>query len=210
MTENKDNRSIQLLLLGGLITFIINIIVSIYQEHKKVELERIQFESTLIINSIDKNNIESSKKNIKFLIESELISEKNQKILRLLTDSTFSIKLPEKDTIFIEPKNSMEIGSSFIKSIYSAQIFDENDKPLEGVEVITNTVPNKKGSYYAKTISDKNGLFKISIPEGGDFSFSIQKDGYVGKNNLFTNGKMFHSKQLKMYKKQSFFKDLFH
>lgn len=214
MTENQENNTIRNLLWGGIITLIINLLVSYCQDQKKVEMEKIQFESTLIINAIDKNNIELSKKNIKFLIASGLISNKNQKILTLLTDSTFSIKLPDKDTIFIEPQNPSEIGSSFLKSLYSAQILDENDKPLEGVEVTikTYTRDNKtvKGSYYAKTISDKNGLFKIPIPEGGIYSLSIQKVGYIGINTRNDNNKRIHSKEIKLYKKQGFFKDLFH
>lgn len=214
MTGNKKNNSIRNLLWGGIITLVINLFVSFYQDYKKVEMEEIQFESSLIINAIDKTNIELSKKNIKFLIESGLISKKNTKILPLLTDSTFSIKLPEKDTIFIKPQNSSEIGSSFLKSIYSAQILDENDNPLEKVEVITNkyTQDNKriKESYYAKTISDKNGLFKIPIPEGGRYSLSIQKDGYIGRNTLYYNDNIILPKKIKIYKKEGFFKDILH
>ena len=214
MAGSQNNNTIRALLWGGLITLIVNLVVSYFQDQKKIEMERIQFESTLIINAIDKGNIESSKKNIKFLIESGLISNKNQKILSLLTDSTFLVKLPQKDTIFIEPQNSAELGSSFLKSIYSAQLLDENDKPICGAEIITKAIrPDNKverGRYFAKTISDKYGLFKIPIPGSERYSLSIQKDGYVGMNSIYSMEKPIRAAKIKLYKSEGFFKDLLH
>ena len=198
MTESKDNKTIRNLLWGGIITLLINLLVSYFQDQKKVEMEKIQFESTLIINAIDKGDIESSKKNIKFLIESGLISKTNQKILPLLTDSTFSIVFPKIDTVKIEPLNEFEIGNAFLKSIYSAQIVDENDNPLEGVEIISKAYPKStKGSFYAKTMSDKNGLFKIPIPESEQYTLSVQKEGYRGSNTIH-DGRKVLGKKIKM------------
>jgi hypothetical protein len=209
MSETKENKSIQYLLIGGIITLIINLLVSFFQEKKKIELEQIQFESTLIINAIDKNDSELSKKNIKFLIESGIISENNRKILPLITDTTFSIKLTKVDTIQIEPQNPSEIGNSFLQHVYSAQILDENNIPLEGVEIVSNTYPSARGSFYAKTKSDKNGLFKIPLPEGDDYTLSIQKEGYIGRNGIHDSD-MNPPEKIKLYKKKGFFKDMFH
>lgn len=209
MAENKDNKTIRNLLWGGMITLIINLFVSYYQDKKKGEMEKIQFESTLIINAINKGDIESSKKNIKFLIESGLISKTNQKIIPLLTDSTFSIVFPVKDTIKLEPQNKFEIGNTFLKSVYSAQVVDENNNPLKDVEIISNTYPRVKGSYYAKTLTDTNGLFKIPLPESEKYTLSIQKDGYLGRNNIH-NSNMIHPKKIKISKKEGFFKDILH
>ena len=50
------------ILIGGLLTFA----RSVYLEHKKMEMERVQFESSLILNSIDKSDIETSKKILGF------------------------------------------------------------------------------------------------------------------------------------------------
>jgi len=209
MTETKDSKAIRNLLWGGIITLIINLFLSYCQDKNKIEMEKIQFESTLIINAIDKGDIESSKKNIKFLIESGLISKTNQKIIPLLTDSTFSIVFPVKDTIKLEPQNKFEIGNTFLKSIYSAQVVDENNNPLKDVEIISNTYPNVKGSYYAKTLTDANGLFKIPLPESEKYTLSIQKDGYDGRNNIHY-GNMIHPQKIRIHKKESFFKDIFH
>lgn len=209
MTENQDSKTIRNLLWGGIITLIFNLFLSYCQDRNKIEMEKIQFESTLIINAIDKGDIESSKKNIKFLIESGLISKTNKKILPLLTDSTFSIVFPVKDTIKLEPQNKFEIGNNFLKSIYSAQVVDENDRPLKDVEIISNTYPKVKGSYYAKTLTDTNGLFKIPLPESEEYTLSIQKDGYIGRNNIHSSNKI-HPKKIRIHKKEGFFKDIFH
>lgn len=185
ITEMERNTKITYLLLGALLALAGNIINSCYQGYQNRRLEKIQFESTLILNSIDKNDIESSKKNIKFLLESKLISLKNEKILSMLTDSTFVIKLPEIDTITLKPLNKFKVGSTFIKSVYSGQVLDRSDKPIENVEITTKRYPPYKfqKEFYAKTYSDKNGLFEIPIPDGMRYFISFEKEGYSSWNN---------------------------
>lgn len=180
MNVNNENKTIRNLIWGGLITLIINLFVSYYQNIQKIKMEQNQFESTLIINAIDKWDIESSKKNIEFLINSGLISKNNQKIIPLLTDTTFRIVFPKIDTIAIEPTNNFELSNSILNSICSSQIVDEEKKPLKDVEIIIKKYPRDKSDYYAKTLTDINGLFKIPLPDSKKYIMSIQKEGYIG------------------------------
>lgn len=200
MPSSNDN-SINYLIKWGLVVFVVNFLISYYQEHKKIKLERIQFESTLIINAIDKSDIESSKKNIKFLIESGLISSKNEKILLILTDTTFLIKLPTTDTITIEPTIPIFMGSSNLKSIYSGQVVDRQGNPLEGVEIISNTIPGCEDSFFSKTISDKNGLFKVIIPVNNPYTILIRKEGYRDANGIYRNSDLLLPKRVILQKK---------
>jgi hypothetical protein len=160
-------------------------------------MERVQFESSLILNSIDKSDIEASKQNIKFLIESGLISSKNEKIINLLTDTTFSIKLPPVDTVTIEPMNSYEVEEGFlikkILKLRTGQIIDKEGKPIQDVEIFVNPCYNEQAekffNCYAKTLTDKNGLFKIPLPDDKEYTFLIQKEGYKRLYSRYLNNK---------------------
>lgn len=65
----------------------------IFDSINKQNQQQREFESTLIINAIETGNSEVSKKNLKFLIDANLISDKNQqiKLTRIITDSTYKI-----------------------------------------------------------------------------------------------------------------------
>lgn len=180
--EKKLNTTIVGLLIGGLFT----LGVAVYQEYRKTEMERVQFESSLILNSIDKGDIEASKRNIKFLIESGLISNKNEKIIPLLTDTTFSIKLPQVDTVTIEPLNSYETGESYLLektvNLRTGQVLDKEGKPVQGVKIFIDPCYDNKSDKFlncnAMTLTDKNGLFKVPLPDDKQYTLLIQKEGF--------------------------------
>ncbi len=172
-------------IVGSILTGLFTLLITIYQENKKLEFERVQYESSLILTSIDKEDIEKSKKNIRFLIESKLISAKNEKIIQLLNDTTFIINLPKQDTITISPNNNYKLLQQNItlsKKVRSGQIVDEYNTPISNVVIMINPCYDSKNkkfyNCYSETTSDKNGLFKIPIPEEKTYRILITKDKY--------------------------------
>ncbi|MCZ2247169.1 MAG: carboxypeptidase-like regulatory domain-containing protein [Bacteroidia bacterium] len=183
--------------IGAFITGSISFIVTFYQENSKIELERKQYESTLIIEAIVKNNPVQSRKNIQFLIESRLISPDNEKIISLLTDTAFKIILVPIDTIEIKPHNPQVLNfSTLIADLRSAQIVDENDKPIKNAEVLVNPCYNEFRkeftNCFSSTFTDSNGLFEIILPNKNEYRFVIQKKGFEMINMTCIKNKRWH------------------
>lgn len=65
----------------------------LFDSINKQNQQQREFESTLIINAIETGNSEVSKKNLKFLIDANLISNKTQqiKLTNIIKDSTYKI-----------------------------------------------------------------------------------------------------------------------
>lgn len=196
MEKNNSNLKNTLvgILIGSLLSGTIGFIVTFYQENKKIELERKQFESTLILGAIEKNNPEQSKKNIKFLIESKLISPKNEKIISLLTDSVYEIVLPKIDTIELKPQNPKILNfSKLVTELRAAQLVDENELPVVNAEVFVNPCYDKNlkkfRNCFSYTLTDSNGLFEITLPIEERYHFVIQKKGFETINMSCINNK---------------------
>jgi hypothetical protein len=182
-------------LLGAIVGGGVLFGVTVYQENKKLEFEKLQFESQLILNSIEKSDIEASKKNIKFLIESGFISPKNEKVIGILTDTTFAIQLPKKDTVLITPKNGTVLGPiNMLARCWSGKIINSKEKKIEDVNIYINpeieNSPTGVRSYQYSTKTDSNGLFKIILPsEGKNFRILFSKEGFRSQHIIYSNSK---------------------
>lgn len=175
----RQNNSLTNNLLTGLIvTLATGFIMEWKANENRIKLEKEQFESTLITNSIDYRNLTSSRENVKFLIESELISRENEKLLSFFTDTTFLYSLELKDTIIYYPKHGFELGQQFLDWMCSGRIVDENGNSIQNVTIEIAIEP-RRNEVYSRAFSDKNGMFSLPVPFEHEYIISFKKDGYV-------------------------------
>jgi hypothetical protein len=95
--------------LVALIAFSATFLGYLFDSYNKTTQQQREFESTLIINAIEIGNSDSSKNNLKFLIDANLISDKAQQIKlgKIIADSTYKVSKGvsslwvERDSVFI-------------------------------------------------------------------------------------------------------------
>ncbi len=160
------------------------VIVTIYEANQRIELERRQFESQLILNSIVSNSTDETKQNIRFLLETGFISKKNEKILALLDDTTFIYSLPKFDTVTIRPQSNIVLNQDGIVmglQIFSSRVLDKNGNPIKGAVVYTNPVVQNNfqniQSYFSSDTTDEHGIFSVALPFGKHFTFLLLFNG---------------------------------
>lgn len=172
-------------IIPALIAAAVAIGVSWYSGVQNRKLEKEQFESNLILKAVETGNIDSSKRNLKFLIEAGLISKNNEKIERVLIDSVLEIKFPKAEEDIINPENNYTLNE---KDFLAGQILNENGKYIDSVFV---RILKKRllidTSSFSFTYSDKNGLFKLPIPEEDNkIKVSFTKNGYRQKTIIYS------------------------
>lgn len=173
-------------IVGAFIAALALILVTYIQNNKELKLERNQFESKLILESIVSNDANLSKENIRFLIESGLISHENEKVIGMLNDTTFKYEIPEKAIVTIEPSNSVELNSKQVKH-WSGMILADENGPIESVELVINPEfqSDTLYSFYSRTKTDENGLFNLTLPEDRMIKVMITKDGYESIRKVY-------------------------
>lgn len=193
-TENTSLTPLNKILVGGLIVLITHLTVNFFQGRQRLTLEKEQFESTLIVNAIEKGDIEASRQNIEFLINSGLISQSNNKIVALLGDTTFKAKFPEKVLIELTPTNTLELAVGLNKIDYSyasrlnyiskirGRVVDDAGAPIFNAAIYINPCKSRPNNSiencFAKTHADENGLFWIITPNKGTYELLITAPRY--------------------------------
>jgi hypothetical protein len=109
----------------AIIAFIGSFLGTFYQGLFSREQQRKQFESTLIINAVETGNSDSSKKNLKFLLDVGLISDKAWKINldRIILDTTYKINYSNPPD---NPPGISDNANSYICSRHNAFAFHDN------------------------------------------------------------------------------------
>ena len=103
---NNDNKNL-IAIIACLISLLGIFITSIVS----IKLEKEQFESNLIVKAVENDDIEVSKRNLRFLIESGIVSRENKKIKKLLSNDTIlEIVLPNTVKIKSGPLNDFSIN----------------------------------------------------------------------------------------------------
>lgn len=183
---NNENKNF-IAIIGCLITLFGIITTSIMS----IKLEEEQFESNLIIKAIADNDIDKSKRNLIFLIETGFVSKDNMKIKNLLkNDTLLELILPKSIKIKTEPLNDFNINEY---DLFSSKIVDFKNNPLKDVEVYVYKKSNHTDTnFFSSTLTDSNGLFKLPIPnENNIFKYCLKKKGYkttckyISKNQKF-------------------------
>lgn len=99
------------------------------QGYSNQKLERLKFESEIILKVATSDSIEQNKKNLKFLLDAGFINDEQGKIDRLVNDSSFDFRIESSNVERLEfrkkPLSQVldEIGSLFGKNIvYKSKI----------------------------------------------------------------------------------------
>ena len=159
----------------------IPLFLMVIQNYLDARRDTKQFDSNLILQSIDRNDIESSRKNILFLIESGLISKENERIIGILSDTTFVLQPRKLDTVYSTPKNKYQLGEkAYI--IRSQQVVDQFGIPVSGAEIYVDARFDESlqqwTNWFSKAITDDHGFYEIALPESSPYKFLITKQGY--------------------------------
>lgn len=170
------------------------VIVTLYQVNQQAKLEKKQFESELILESIVKNSPDETRRNIRFLLESGFVSEENEKILPLLDDTTFVYNLPKSETVAIHHQsgNSLNKEAIFINlKLFSSRVLDEDGNPIKGAIVYTNPLVQKSfeniDSYFSSDTTDSQGIFSVALPFEDDFTFLLMNNGSKIIHRIYPN-----------------------
>jgi hypothetical protein len=145
-----------LTIMGIVIAALGTVLGSWLQGNTNQKLEKLKFESEVILKIAASDDIEQNKKNLKFLLDAGFISDKGGKITRLVKDTSFKLK--------VETESS--------RPITQGVILDERGHPIPDVEV------EVKGERLI-VITDSLGKFELFLPkiwEGAVLQFS--KEGY--------------------------------
>lgn len=180
---------------GAIIAGIISIGVSIYTSYENRLLEKDQFESNLILKAIDTKSIDSSKRNLRFLIEGGFISKDNEKIKKVIIDSILEIKFP-KETILI-PQNDVQVNEfKFI----TGKVTSKNNKPLNSVTVFIHKNTHKIDTFsFSKTTTDINGIYSLPIPNDKKvFKISFTKLNYTPFSTILSKNMILNSYNIKL------------
>jgi hypothetical protein len=183
---NNDNKNL-IAIIACLISLLGIFITSIVS----IKLEKEQFESNLIVKAVENDDIEVSKRNLRFLIESGIVSRENKKIKKLLSNDTIlEIVLPNTVKIKSGPLNDFSINEY---ALFSSRIIDNKNNSLKDVEVVVyKKNSNSDTTLFSSTLSDSNGLFSLPVPnENNIFKYCLKKKGYkttckfISKNQKF-------------------------
>lgn len=188
----------------------ISIGVQYYNGVQNRELERTQFESTLIINAIEKDDLNSTKENLIFLLESGIVSKENEKIQKILNDTILQIVFPTQPIKIIQPSNNSILHSS--EDLFNGLIQDRKGNPVDSVLIETYYSSGmKRTKPYAHTYSDKNGLFSLPFPKDSkSITYYVKKDGYQSQKKIIPLGTTNKSRTITLVKtEESLFQDFF-
>jgi hypothetical protein len=160
--------------------------VAYYNALAQRELEREQFQSNLIQQSIDFKDYEQSRANLKFLVSVGLISERNAKINAFIRDTRVHLQRPI-DKLPIEapsPGKKYRIGM-FSEAYITGTIVDAATKrPLVGASVIVEAFhrrylnrPEPPPPEAERMVTTRDGKYRLHKP-WGDYYLIVQRPGY--------------------------------
>ena len=166
-----------------------------YNAMEQRELEREQFQSNLIQQSIDFKDYEQSRANLKFLVSVGLISERNEKINSFIRDTSVHLQRPI-DRLPIEapsPSKKYKVGL-FSEEYLTGTVVDEATKrPLIGASVIVQAFhrrylnrPEPPPPDAERMVTNRDGHYKLHKP-WGDYYFIVQRPGYESERALHQN-----------------------
>ena len=160
--------------------------VAYYNAKEQRELEREQFQSNLIQQSIDFKDYKQSRANLKFLIDVGLIAENNKKINSFIRDTSVHLQRPVDRLPIAEPAVSKpyKIGQ-FSESYLNGTVVDALTKrPIVGAIVIIETYqpryygrPEPPAPEAEKMVTRRDGKYQVHKP-WGDYFLYIQRPGY--------------------------------
>lgn len=160
---NPTQATIFVAVIGLLGTYI----GALFQGYNNQALEKLKFESQIILKAATSNDIEQNKKNLKFLLDAGFISDPDSNINTLVNDSTFNLKIETHERVLSEEGITL-----------SGNIIDkESGYPISDARI---TITSK--SYLLSEFSNKSGFFFIYIPDfptREKFIISCQKKGYI-------------------------------
>ncbi len=160
---------------------------NVYTSAKNFDLEKQQFESNLVLKLIVPEDTVQTIQNIKFFIDAGFLSKDNEKLFSLI--KKYNIKLPKKEAVQISPINRYETQ---LFNLFSAQITDEKGNPLENVyiKVFKNRKFQNDTTAFSYTTTDKNGLFKISLPDEKKVKVLMRKKNYKEEIKVFSKNQL--------------------
>lgn len=162
--------------------------VAYYNAKEQRELEREQFQSSLIQQSIDYKDYKQSRLNLKFLIDVGLLPEANTKINKFIKDTSVHFqrpidKLPVPISSPVKPYKMGEFSDELITGI----ILDEITKrPIDNASVIIKTYHPRyinrpePPSEAERMVTGRDGRFQVHKP-WGDYFLYVNRTGYEGK-----------------------------
>lgn len=179
MEKKSKNNTLK----AAIITAGVAIFISWYSGFQNRELEKSQFESNLILKAVETGDIDSSKRNLKFLVESGFISRDNKKLKKVLSDSILEIKFPEQILNLAEPENGNIVNEG--EFLYG-QILNADQNPVDSVFVRIYKRRNLSDTTsYSFTYSDRNGLFKVALPKDDKiFKTAFIKKGFKSYSEM--------------------------
>jgi hypothetical protein len=148
----------QLTIMGIVIAALGTIVGSWLQGNTNQKLEKLKFESEVILKIAASDDIEQNKKNLKFLLEAGFISDRGGKIANLVNDSSFKLK--------VETESS--------RPQVEGVVINERGIPISGVEVEV-----KEQRLIA--VTDSLGKFELLLPYSkykGGAVLQFSKEGY--------------------------------
>ncbi len=170
--------------------------VAYYNALAQRELEREQFQSNLIQQSIDFKDYEQSRANLKFLVSVGLISDRNAKVNKFIRDTSVHLQRPV-DRLPIEapsPGKKYKVGM-FSEEYITGTILDEATKrPIVGASVIVEAFhrrylnrPEPPPPEAEKMVTDRDGKYRLHKP-WGDYYLIVQRSGYEMKKQTNLQG----------------------
>ncbi|OUJ68980.1 carboxypeptidase-like regulatory domain-containing protein [Hymenobacter crusticola] len=160
--------------------------VSYYNAKEQRELEREQFQSNLIQQSIDFKDYKQSRANLQFLIDVGLIAEENSKINAFIRDTSVHLQRPIDRLPIAPPSHSKPYKIGLFSEAYlTGTIVDALTKrPVVGAVVIVEAYhrrylgrPEPPPPEAEKMVTARDGKYQVHKP-WGEYFLHIQRPGY--------------------------------
>ncbi len=174
-------------LMAAIVATASAVVVALYNAKEQRELEREQFQSSLIKESIDFKDYKQSRENLKFLIDVGLISEGNLKINAFIKDTSVHLQRPIDRLPLIVPDTGRRftVGQFDLNSFLTGTVIDAISKrPIVGAIVIVETEPRnyygrpQKLSIAEQKLTGRDGKYILPKPRE-EYRLRVQRAGYV-------------------------------
>ncbi|HEY4149974.1 MAG TPA: hypothetical protein VGM41_13640 [Chitinophagaceae bacterium] len=104
LTSRFKFTPVQATIFTAIIGIIGTLIVAMIQGNSNQKLEKLKFESELILKAATSDSIEQNKKNLKFLLSAGFLTDEQGKIKKLVEDSGFNLKIDNPNVASIMPE----------------------------------------------------------------------------------------------------------
>lgn len=174
--EKTKANSKKLTLTGSQVTLIVAVIGvagtyigTLVEGYNTENIERLKFESDIILKVISEDDVAQSKENLKFLLDAGFIKSHEEELRKILKDTTFNVRIPNN--------TSSQVNVSFIRGIV---LESDTQMPISNAEIIVK-------KYNTSGVTSEDGYFYIkgNFLEGEQIDVSITKEGYQTVTSRF-------------------------